>query len=78
MTENFFKYTKKVLAIDENYTDWLIDYFRRQNQAKESLVIRYFDQKRHNLINNNDKKILFRFFQFIASSQTQTTNTKTF
>ena len=31
MTEKFFKYSKRILAIDENYTDWLIDYFRRQN-----------------------------------------------
>lgn len=78
MTENFFKYTKRVLAIDENYTDWLIDYFRRQNQTKELLVTGYFDQKRHNLINDDDKKIFFRFLQFIAFSQTQTANTKTF
>ena len=44
MTENFFNYSKRVLEIDENYTDWLINYFRRQNQTKESLVTGYFDQ----------------------------------
>ena len=38
MTEKFFKYSKKVLAIDENYTDWLIDYFRRKNQVKNTLI----------------------------------------
>lgn len=32
MTEKFFKYSKRVLAIDENYTDWLVDYYRRHNQ----------------------------------------------
>ena len=78
MTEKFFKYSKGVLAIDENYTDWLIDYFRRQNQTKESLVTGYFDQESNNLINAHDKKTFFRFLQFIAFSQTQTANTKTF
>jgi len=34
MTETFFNYSKKVLAIDENYTDWLIDYYRSINQLK--------------------------------------------
>jgi len=78
MTEKFLKYSKRVLAIDENYTDWLIDYFRRQNQTKESLVTGYFDQESTNLINAHDKKTFFRFLQFIAFSQTQTANTKTF
>ena len=78
MTEKFFKYSKRVLAIDENYTNWLIDYFRRQNQTKESLVTGYFDQESNNLINAHDKKTFFRFLQFIAFSQTQTANTKTF
>lgn len=27
----------------ENDTDWLIDYFRRQNQTEESLVTGYFE-----------------------------------
>ncbi|CAN0311670.1 unnamed protein product [Ectocarpus sp. 4 AP-2014] len=78
MTEKFFKYSKRVLAIDENYTDWLIDYFRRQNQTKESLVTGYFDQESNHLINAHDKKTFFRFLQFTAFSQTQTASTKTF
>ena len=64
MTEKFFKYSKRVLAIDENYTDWLIDYFRRQNQTKKSLVTGYFDQESNNLINAHDKKTFFRFLRF--------------
>ena len=78
MTEKFFNYSKRVLEIDENYTDWLIDYFRRQNQTKESLVTGYFDQESNNLINAHDKKTFFKFLQFIAFIQTQTANTKTF
>ena len=78
MIEKFFKHSKKVLAIDENYTDWLIDYFGRQNQIKESLVTGYFDQESNNLINAHDKKTFFRFLQFTAFIQTQTANTKTF
>ena len=78
MTKTFFNYSKKVLAIHENYTDWLIDYFRRQNQTKESFVTGYFDQNRVNLIHADDKKIFFRFLQFIAFSRSQKTQTKTF
>ena len=59
MTETFFKYSKKVLAIDENYTDWLIDYYRRQNQTKNLLVTAYFNQKSANLklIHVDEKKL---------------------
>jgi hypothetical protein len=80
MTENFFKYTKKVLVIDENYTDWLIDYLRRQNKPKESLslVTGYFNQSSYNLINTDEKKKFFRFLQFITFSHSQPTYTKTF
>jgi len=80
MTQSFFKYTKKVLAIDENYTGWLIDYIRRQKQTKKSLLTGYFNQNNPNLnlINSDDKKIFFRFLQFIAFSRTQSANTKTF
>ena len=78
MTNTFFNYSKKVLVIDENSTDWLIDYFRRQNQTKESFVTGYFDQNRVNLMHADDKKIFFRFLQFIAFSRSQKTQTKTF
>jgi hypothetical protein len=80
MTERFVKYTKKVLVIDENYTDWLIDYIRRQNQTIKSLVTGYFNQNcaHSNLTSIDDKKIFFRFLQFIVYSRTQPTNTKTF
>ena len=73
MTETFFNYSKKVLAIHENYTDWLIDYLRRQNQTEESLLTSYF-----NILNFDQKKILFRFLQFIAFSRTQKTTTEIF
>jgi hypothetical protein len=78
MVESFFKYTKRVLEIDENYTDWLIDYYRRQNQNNEGLVTGYFYQNQNNLVKPDDKKIFFRFLQFIAFSRTQTVSTKTF
>ena len=45
MTETFFKYSKKVLTIDEIHTGWLIDYLRRQSQVKNSLVVGYFNQE---------------------------------
>lgn len=76
MTETFFKYSKKVLAIDENYTDWLIDYFRRQNKTEASLVTGYFSNVNLNSI--DQKKTFFRFLQFLAFSRTQTTTTEIF
>jgi hypothetical protein len=78
MTETFLKYSKKVLAIDENYTDWLIDYFRRQNQTEESLVTGYFDNVNSNLNSIDQKKTFFRFLQFLAFSRTQTATTEIF
>ena len=62
MTEKFFNYSKRVLEIDENYTDWLIDYFRRQNQTKESLVTGYFDQESNNLINAHLLQLNLAYF----------------
>jgi hypothetical protein len=78
MTETFLKYSKKVLAIDENYTDWLIDYFRRQNQTEESLVTGYFDNVNSNLNSIDQKKTFFRFLQFLAFSRTQRAITEIF
>lgn len=80
MTETFFKYSKKVLAIDENYLDWLIDYYRRQrqNQTEKSLVTAYFSIGNSNLNHIDQKKIFFRFLQFIAFSRTQTATTEFF
>lgn len=80
MTEGFFNYSKKVLAIDENYTDWLIDYSRRRNQYKNLLITGYFNQKSANfqLVHIDEKKNFFRFLQFLAFSRTQTANTKIF
>ena len=80
MTQRFFKYTKKVLAIDENHTGWLIDFHRRHNQNKGSLVTGYFNYNNANLnlITNDNKKVCFRFLQFLAFSRTQSPNTETF
>jgi hypothetical protein len=80
MTETFFNYSKKVLAIDENYTDWLMDHYRKQNPIKNSLVTGYFNQKSANskLIDMDEKRNFFRFLQFLAFSRTQKANTKFF
>ena len=77
MTETFFNYSKKVLAIDENYTDWLIDYYRRHNPIKKSLVTGYFSANLE-LMDIYKKKHFFKFLQFLAFSRTQDANTKTF
>ena len=46
----FFRYSKKVLTINKNYTGWSINFYRRQNSAKYPLVIGYFYQKTINII----------------------------
>jgi len=60
MTETFFNYSKKVLAIHESYTDWLIDYFRRQNQTEGSLVTGYF-----NTVSFDQKKYFLGFYNLL-------------
>ena len=76
MTETFFKYSKKVLVNDETYTGWLIDYSRRQNQAKESLVTGYFSTVSSDL--KDIKKTFFRFLQFLHFSHSQAATTEIF
>lgn len=80
MTNTFFNYSKRVLVIDENYTDWLMDFYRRQNPSKNSLVTGYFNQKIANLklIDIDEKKTFFKFLQFLAFSRAQKANTKIF
>lgn len=82
MTDTFFNHSKKVLAINENYTDWLIDFYRRQNYSstKTSILTGYFSQESANLklIDTDKKKTFFRFLQFLAFIRTQKTNTKMF
>ncbi|WP_297691731.1 hypothetical protein [uncultured Eudoraea sp.] len=80
MTRNFFKYSKKVLAMDENYTDWLVDYFRRQNKNQKSFLLAtgYFKDVGAKLNNIDKKKIFFRFLQFISFSKTQTVHIEFF
>tara|TARA_Y100000385_G_scaffold18768_1_gene18817 strand:+ start:12863 stop:14356 length:1494 start_codon:yes stop_codon:yes gene_type:complete len=80
MVDMFFKYSKKVLIVDENYTSWLIDFYRRQNSTNHPLVTGYFYQENINveLININEKKTFFKFLQFIAFSRIQKANTEFF
>lgn len=80
MVNNFFNYSKKVLIADENYTDWLIDFYRRRNSTKNSLVTGYFHQKTIDIesSNINEKKTFFKLLQFLAFSRTQKTKTEVF
>lgn len=45
----FFKYSKRALVIEESHTDWLIDYYKKHNPIKESLMTEYFNKKSANL-----------------------------
>ena len=80
MVDIFFKYSKKVLIIYENYNGWLIDFYRRQNSTEYPVVTGYFYQEIINIksININEKKTFFKILQFIIFSWIQKTNTEFF
>ena len=64
--------------IDEDYTDWLIYYFRRQNQTEKLLVKRYLSIVSSNLNHMDQNPSSFKFFQFISFTWTQTATIKIF
>lgn len=56
---------QKFLSFDENYTDWLIDYFRRQRQNQTKQLIQFFEKiqtmKRFGKVFNNESFPIFPF-----------------
>lgn len=65
MIQAFSRYSKKVLVIDEKYTSWLIDYYRRQNQGL--LATGYFRLTSSDLNTMDQKRNFLGFYNFLAS-----------
>ena len=67
LTRHFYTYSKKVLVLDDSYTGWLIDYFRKTDKPINSLVTSYLTKSNFGTIEN--KKRVFRFLQFLSFSR---------
>lgn len=65
LVTQYFKYSGRVLRLDYVYTDWVIDFQRRQqrNYTSHSLVTSYLETK---MDNQKEKERLFHLFQFLS------------
>ena len=61
----YFKYSGQVLCLDYVYTDWLVDFHRRQkrNLTSCSLVMSYLEA---GMSNQEEEERLFHLFQFLS------------
>ena len=53
LTQHFYTYSKKVLTLNDYYTDWLIKYFRKNYKPVSSLVTSYFKKKETDNLSEN-------------------------
>ena len=73
-TRHFYQHSKKVLVLDDLYTDWLIDYSRETNKPIDSLVTSYLETSDFGTLEN--KKYIFRLLQLVSFSRRYLTNPK--
>ena len=61
----YFKYSVRVLRLGSVYTDWVVDFQRRQqrNFTSHSLVTSYLETK---ICNQEEEERLFHLFQFLS------------
>ena len=69
LTKHFYTYSKKVLTLNDCYTDWLIKYFRKNHKPISALVTSYFKKKETNELSENLK--IFTLLQFLAFSRSK-------
>jgi hypothetical protein len=62
LTRHFYAHSKKILILDDSYTDWLIDYSRKTEKPINSLVTSYLTS------NTLNEKSVFRLLQFLSFS----------
>jgi hypothetical protein len=72
LIKHFYMYSKKVLTLNDYYTDWLINYFRKTDKPINSLVTSYF--RKQNTKNLSKKVNIFIFLQFLAFSRSKKFN----
>ena len=65
LVTQYFKYSGRVLRLDYVYTDWVVDFQRRQqrNYTSHSLVTSYLETK---MDNQKEEERLFHLFQFLS------------
>lgn len=69
LTKHFYTYSKKVLTLNDRYTDWLIKYFRKNSKLVGSLATSYLEQIDTNELSENVK--IFTLLQFLAFSRSK-------
>ena len=69
LTKHFYTYSKKVLTLNDCYTDWLINFFRKNDKPISSLVTSYFKKKNRIELSENVK--IFTLLQFLAFSRSK-------
>ena len=69
MTKHFYNHSKKVLTLNDSYTDWLIKYLRKNHKPISSLVTSYLNTKKTNRDRENVK--IFNLLQFLSFSRSK-------
>jgi hypothetical protein len=67
LTKHFYTYSKKVLTLNDCYTDWLIKYLRKNQKPTNSFVTTYLKKNQTNKLSENVK--FFTLLQFLAFSR---------
>jgi len=67
LTRHFYAYSKKVLVLDNCYTDWLIDYSRKTDKPMNSLVTSYLQNRSFD--SSAEQKQFFKLLQFLSFSR---------
>lgn len=68
LTKHFYTYSKKVLTLNDCYTDWLIRYLRKNEKPENLLVTSYLKKKAKSL--SEDVK-LFTLLQLLTFSRSK-------
>lgn len=68
LTKHFYTYSKKVLTLNDCYTDWLIKYLRKNEKPKNLLLASYLKKKARSL--SEDVK-LFTLLQLLTFSRSK-------
>jgi hypothetical protein len=67
LTRHFYAYSKKVLVLDDCYTDWLIHYSRKTDKPMNSLVTSYLENRSFDSL--AEQKQFFKLLQFLSFSR---------
>ena len=67
ISTHFYTHSKKVLAIHDTYSDWLINHFRKNDKPTGSLVTTYL--KDTNFTSYDQRVQFFRLLQFLSFSR---------